>query len=48
MNKKYYVVFDDANDEMQYGNEFSRDEIFKLKKNKLVNILSVTESSKVK
>jgi|LGVF01.2.fsa_nt_gb hypothetical protein len=48
MNTKYYVVFDDANDEMQYGNEFSRDEIFKLKKNKLVNILSVTESSKVK
>lgn len=48
MNKKYYVVFDDANDEMQYGSEFTRDEMYKLRKNKLVNILSVTESSKVK
>ena len=48
MNKKYYVTFANADDEMQYGNEFTRDEIYKLRRNKLVNILSVTESSKVK
>lgn len=48
MNKKYYVTYLNADDEMKYGNEFTRDEIYKLRKNKLVNILSVTESSKVK
>jgi hypothetical protein len=47
MNKMYYVTYLNADDETQYGNVLSRDEVFKLRKNKLINIMSVTETSKV-
>lgn len=48
MNKKYYVVYSKLENEMQYGTEMIRDEVFKLRKNKNYNIMSVKESSNVK